>query len=654
MTKLTFETANFTDKNIEKIAKLFPNVITEVKDEGKSTPEKTVYKKSVNFELLKQELSADIVDGDECYDFNWVGKKACILEGNKPIRETLRPCIEESKDWEHTGNLYIEGDNLDVLKLLQESYLNSVKMVYIDPPYNTGNDSFIYPDNFTMDKDDYEEQTEFRDDDDNINYKQNNEANPRFHSDWCSMMYPRLKLAQNLLTDDGVIFISIDDNEVHNLRKMCDEVFGESNFEGHIHWRRRHNQPNDRTKMVGLVAEHILAYAKSSKILKEHGVGKIDLTGNFSNPDNDPRGEWASKPWKVGSDQSGSRYSIKTPSGKVYNEEWMGEENTFISLLNDGRILFPNNNNGMPRKKYYKFEREKEGQCATNWWSHEKFGHNQGANDCMTQLFQQKNIFSNPKPVELLRGLIQISNAKLNDIILDFFSGSATTAHAVMQLNAEDGGNRKFIMVQLPELCGEKSEAYKAGYKNICEIGKERIRRAGEKIKAKVEKENAQLKLDEEPKKVPDIGFRVLKIDSTNMEKVYYSPEDYTQEMLNGMESNIKEDRTDLDLLYGVLLDWGLELTKNHKIVELYGVRVHCYDFIETESENTSNSALIPNCSLVACFADKVGKDVIRAIAKSKPLRAVFRDSSFTDCQDKINVEEIFKYYAPDTSVKVI
>ncbi len=633
------ESVDMTQTNIERIGNLFPNVISEAKDEN------GVLKKAINFTLLKQELSDDVIDGEECYDFTWVGKKASIVEGNTPIRKTLRPNKDESKNFETTGNLYIEGDNLDVLKLLQESYLNSVKMIYIDPPYNTGND-FIYNDSFIMDKGDYDDRIGLFDEQENRLFK-NAETNGRFHSDWCSMIYTRLKLAHKLLKDDGVIFINIDDNEVHNLRKICDEIFGESNFEGHIHWRRRHNQPNDKTKMIGLVAEHIICYAKSSLTLKKSGVGKIDLTGDFSNPDNDPLGDWASKPWKVGSDQSGSRYTITTPNGKILDEEWMGEENTYKQLLDNGRILFPKGGNGMPRKKYYRIEREEEGQCATNWWSHDQFGHNQGANDCLTSLFGVKNAFSNPKPIELIRGLIQIANVKDNDYILDFFSGSGTTAHAVLEINLEDSLNRKFIAIQCKEnlkqsLRHASSDAKKTIETaieflesnnlepNVAELGKERIRRAGEKIM----KDNA----DKAGIDKLDIGFRVLKVDSTNMNDVYYAANEYKQDMLLSLEANIKDDRTDLDLLYGVLLDWGLPLSLDHKIEQLDGVTLHTVD----------------QGSLVACFSENVSEQVVREIAKRQPLRVVFRDSSFANSPDKINVEEIFKILSPNTSVKVI
>ena len=389
MDKMKFETPDLTAENVEKIAELFPSCVTEMLDEEHSTPEKKVYKHAINFEQLKQMLSPNVVDGEECYEFTWVGKKAAMVEANKPIRKTLRPCKEESKDWDTTENLYIEGDNLEVLKLLQESYLGKVKMIYIDPPYNTGND-FIYADDFMRSQEEENEQMGMYDEDENRLFK-NTDTNGRFHSDWCSMIYSRLMLARNLLTEDGVIFISIDDHEVENLKKICGEIFGEQNFEGHIHWRRRHNQPNDKTKMIAIVTEHIIVYAKNSLSLKQHGVGKLDLTATFTNPDNDPRGPWASKPWKIGSDQNGSKYTITTPSGKVLDGEWMGDETTYKRFLEEGRMYFPKNGDGMPRKKYYQLEREEEGQCATNWWTHEQFGHNQAANDCMTELFGIKN-----------------------------------------------------------------------------------------------------------------------------------------------------------------------------------------------------------------------------------------------------------------------
>ena len=640
MDKLRMESPDLVQGNVEKLAALFPNCVTEGPDGHGGL------KKAIDFNKLRQMLSGDVLEGDEAYEFTWVGKKAAMVEANKPTRQTLRPCPAESKNWDTTENLYIEGDNLQVLKLLQESYLGKVKMIYIDPPYNTGHD-FIYNDHFEMDRDEYEQQTSMFDEDGNRNFTENTDSNPRFHSDWCSMMYSRLMLARNLLTEDGVIFISADDNEQGNLKKICNEIFGDNNFEGHIHWRRRHNQPNDKTKMIGIVAEHIIVYAKNSAYLKSVGVGKLDLTANFINADNDPKGPWASKPWKVGSDQSGSKYTIVTPTGKIIDGEWMGEEATYKKYLAEGRIYFPKGGDGMPRKKYYQFEREAEGQCATNWWPHEQFGNNQGANDQMTELFGIKNIFSNPKPIELVRAMVKIANVKDSDICLDFFSGSATTAHAVMQLNAEDGGHRKFIMVQLPEACDEKSEAYKAGYKTICDIGKERIRRAGAKIEAELAAKSApadsgQLSMtdDQQSTETPklDTGFRVFKLDDSNMRDVYFAPDDYTQDMLSMMESNIKPDRTALDLLFGCLLEWGLPLSMPYRSETIDGCTIHTYN----------------DGDLIACFDEKIPATVIEAIARRQPLRAVFRDAGFTTSPEKINLTEIFKLLAPDTRVKVI
>lgn len=623
MEKLKMHSPDMTPENIAKIRELFPHCVTEAHGENGEVTLR------VDFDLLRQELSSVLVEGpQERYRLDWPGKRQALLTANAPIAKTLRPCREESVDFDTTKNLYIEGDNLDALKLLQESYLGKVKMIYIDPPYNTGND-FVYEDDFVEDIEDYLRKSNQKDEDGN-RLVQNSEANGRFHSDWLTMMYSRLKLARNLLRDDGVIFISIDDNEMDNLKKIYNEIFGEENFEGHIHWRRRHNQPNDKTKMIGLVAEHIISYAKNKRYFKNEGIGKIDLSGSFSNPDNDPRGEWASKPWKVGSDQSGSRYKIKAPNGKILDEEWMGEEQTYIKLLADNRIIFPRNGDGMPRKKYFRFEREKEGQCATNWWGHEQFGHNQGANNCMTNLFGVKNIFNNPKPIELIRGLIQISNAKSKDIVLDFFSGSATTAHAVMQLNAEDGGNRQFIMVQLPEPCAEKSEAFKAGYSTIAEIGKERIRRAGKKI----------LEGECNPNWNRDIGFRVLKVDSSCMEDVYYTPDQIDQKQLPLFANNIKADRRDKpeDLLYQVLIDWGVELHLPIKPETIQGKKVFFVD------EN----------AMVACFDSGLEEDFIKEVARHQPLRVVFRDAGFASDAARINAEQIFKQLSPNTEVKVI
>ena len=618
MEKLNMQTTDVVDENIKRIGEMFPNCLTEVKDE-KGRPQV-----AIDFDQLRQELSKNIVEGpEERYQFTWPDKRNAIRLANAPTTDTLRPCREESVDFDNTQNLYIEGDNLQVLKLLRENYLGKVKMIYIDPPYNTGND-FVYNDNFDQDKQEYVHNSG-QYDEDGHQLVTNTESNGRFHTDWLNMIYPRLKVAKDLLSEDGVIFISIDDHELRNLKTICDEVFGERNFEGHIHWRRRHNQPNDKTKMIGIVAEHIISYSKNSQFLKTVGVGKLDVTASFSNPDNDPKGPWASKPWKVGSDQSGSSYIIISHSGVKMEGPWMGEEKTYLKFLEEGRMYFPKGGDGFPRKKYYAFERADEGQCATNWWPHEQFGNNQGANDYATSLFGKKNIFSNPKPIELLRGLVKIGNVKNDDIILDFFSGSSTTADASLHLNAEDGGKRKFIMVQLPEATDEKSEAYKAGYKNICEIGKERIRRAGKKIK------------EEHPEaKDLDIGFRVLKLDSSNMEDVYYTPAEFNERDL--FEDNIKPDRTEEDLLFQTMIDLGIELSAKIEQTQIAGKTVW----------NVSDGYLM------ACFDEAVNETTITEIAKQQPYYFVMRDKSLANDNVADNFEQIFNHYSKDTIRRII
>ena len=609
--RLEMQSADGVQLNLDALYQIAPSCFTEAAD-----PKTGGVKRVVNFDILRQLLGDDAVeDAPEAYEFNWVGKQAARAEVLRPISKTLRPVKEDSVNWDTTQNLYIEGDNLEVLKLLQKSYLGKVKMIYIDPPYNTGND-FVYHDDFARSQ---AEEDLFAGNVDELGNRfiKNTDSNGRYHSDWCSMIYSRLMIARSLLTEDGVIFISIDDNEVENLKKICNEVFGEKNFEGHIHWRRRHNQPNDKTKMIGIVAEHIISYAKDSSYLKIAGVGKLDLTATFTNPDNDPNGPWASKPWKVGSDQSGSKYTIVSPKGTILEGEWMGEEATYKKFLKEGRIYFPKGGDGMPRKKYYQYEREDEGQCATNWWGHEQFGHNQGANDYATSLFGIKNIFSNPKPITLLRGLLKIGNVKDGDFVLDFFSGSSTTADALMRLNAEIRMKTKFILVQLPEETTEDSEAYKAGYKNICEIGKERIRRAGKKIK------------EESPLTTQDLdtGFRFLRVDSSNYEEVEHTPKDWNQQELDLFLNNIKSDRTDLDLLFGCMLDWGVQLSLP----------------MTTEEVDGKNIYTVNEGDLVACFAEKVTDNVVRAMADKQPLRVIFRDSCFERDADKINIYETFK-----------
>lgn len=642
MDKMKQETADLTQENIARIGELFPNVITEIKDENGKV------KNGINFELLKQELSGDVVDGEECYDFTWVGKKASIVEANTPIRKTLRPCKEESKNWETTENLYIEGDNLDVLKLLQESYLNSVKMIYIDPPYNTGKD-FIYRDKFMMDKEEYEEQLGMYDEEENRLFK-NTDTNGRFHSDWCSMMYPRLKLARSLLREDGVIFVSVDDNEIGNLLKIMDEIMGENNFIGVLPWRKR-TAKSDVPFGISQDYEWIVGYAKS-KCFR----GGIETTSRkyYETPD------LPGRPWRIhdmtqqrsANERPNSYFDLVNPkTGKTYpansKSVWRITKDTFNAYYEQKRIVFPGEysflNISRPVFRYFKEEDIAKdgnmfGYSSVSTHLPKSVGMTQNGTKETLELFGAK-VFDFPKPVALIYYVLKISiPISENDIVLDFFSGSATTAHAVMKLNAEDGGNRRFIMVQLPEPCDETSEAFKAGFKNICEIGKERIRRAGDQINKEIEESNRQLKLGEEPKKPVDIGFRVLKVDTTNMKDIYYAASEYTQNLLTDQISNIKEDRTDLDLLYGVLLEWGLPLSLKHETEEIDGVKIHVVD----------------NDSLIACFSESVSEKVVREIAKRQPLRAVFRDSSFASSSDKINVEEIFKLLAPNTSVKVI
>jgi len=628
MDKLRMESPDLTAQNIDRIAALFPNCVTEMLDEERSTKEKKVYKRAINFELLKQMLSPDVVDGDEAYEFTWVGKKAAIVEANKPIRKTLRPCVEESKNWDSTENLYIEGDNLEVLKLLQESYLGKVKMIYIDPPYNTGND-FIYADDFMRSQEEENEQMGMFDEDENRLFK-NTDTNGRFHSDWCSMIYSRLMLARNLLTEDGVIFISIDDGEVSNLIKLCNDIFGEINFIADLIWQKKFSRANDAT-YFSTMHDHILCYCKSNILNNENGwkIGLLprgdEIPSGYSNPDNDPRGLWTSVILSAKSGSSGLLYEIETPSGRKVTPPsgrfWSCSKETFENWKADNRIWFGADGNGIPRKKTFLTEVQQGLRPNTILFQND-VGNNQEAKQETKLLFNGIGVFDGPKPVRLLSTLLQIANTNENSVILDFFSGSATTAHAVMQLNAEDGGHRKFIMVQLPEPCDETSEAYKAGYKNICEIGKERIRRAGEKIKAESPMTTQDL----------DIGFRVLKLDDTNMKDVYYAADDYSQDMIAGLESNIKDDRTDLDLLFGCLIDWGLPLSLPYRSEQMDGCTVHTYN----------------GGDLIACFDANIPESVVKIIAKRKPLRAVFRDSGFASSPEKINVFEIFKLYMPE------
>ncbi len=598
----------------------------------------------MNFDQLKQLLSDEVVDGDECYEFTWVGKKQSIIEGNRPIRKTLRPCKEESKNWESTENLYIEGDNLEVLKLLQNSYLNKVKMIYIDPPYNTGND-FVYRDNFKVSKEDYEEELGLFDEEENRLFK-NTETNGRYHSDWCSMMYPRLQLARNLLTDDGVIFISIDDNEVHNLRKICDEVFGEENHIETIVWKNKYGAG---AKTVGFISAHeyIFCYGK---------FPIVDITCEFEGEERskynrrdekfDKRGPYRTQPLMTNSlgDRPNLMYSVYYNGVEIVpRKQWVWSKERMDKAIEDNEVEFSLQKDGSYTVRSKSYLYDEEGKLRRGKPVSILNGpFTQDGTKEMREIFDGKPIFDFTKPSKLIEYLVklEINNNDSNDFfVLDFFSGSSTTAHAVMQLNAEDGGNRKFIMVQLPEETDPKSEAYKAGYKNICEIGKERIRRAGKKIEEELKAKSKEGDLFAvKENKTLDTGFRVLKVDSTNMKDVFYSPSQYNQQMLLDLESNIKDDRTDIDLLYGVFLDWGVPLSLPHSTENIDGKDVH----------------FVNDTDLVACFEEQVPEEVIREIARRKPLRVVFRDSSFRNSPDKINVTEIFKTLSPETTIKVI
>ena len=642
MDKMRFETSDMTAQNIDKIAAIFPNCITEMLDEEHSTPEKKVYKKAINFDLLKQMLSPDVIDGSEAYEFTWVGKKASIVEANKPIRKTLRPCPEESKDWDTTENLYIEGDNLEVLKLLQESYLGKVKIIYIDPPYNTGND-FIYRDDFDMDADEYEEGIGHLDEEGNRLFK-NSESAGKYHSDWCSMIYSRLMLARNLLTDDGVIFISIDDNEQENLRKICDEVFGAACFICSSIWRSSDNSNNDAKKFSN-DHNYTMIYSKSPCWQPQKQMDESKRS-HFKNPDNDPKGPWFDgNPLNSPNYRENLCYTIMAPNGTVIRPPkngWRWSKETLNEKMKTGEIYFNADQTNIKRRTYLC---DMDGLPPSSLWVDLNVtGHNRQAKYELLSLMPE-NVFDTPKPTKLIKYIISMVQNNDSAIIMDFFSGSGTTADAVMQLNSEDGGHRHFIMVQLPE---DLDESYskaandkKVVLKNaielcsrngvphvLSEIAKERIRRAGDKIKTENPLTTADL----------DIGFRVFKLDESNMTDVYYSAGEYTQDMLSRLESNVKPDRTDLDLFFGCILAWGLPLSMPHTSEKIDGCTIHTYN----------------DGDLIACFDGDIPESVIKEIAGRRPLRAVFRDSSFADSPAKINVGEIFKMLAPDTRVKVI
>lgn len=625
MDKLRMQSGNGVEDNITKIAQLFPDCVTETVDERSGQP-----KHLIDFEKLKQNLSDSVMsERAERYQFTWPDKSKAILLANSPINATLRPCREDSVDFDNTQNLYIEGDNLDVLKCLKETYLHKVKMIYIDPPYNTGND-FVYEDDFAQSSEEYLANSGQFDEQGNRMFT-NAESNGRFHTDWLNMIYPRLKVARDLLTDDGVIFISIDDNEAKNLKNISDEIFGERNFLAQIVWERAF-APINLMKHFSPSHDYIICYAKNIEKAICHGIERSkEANDRYSNPDNDPRGVWSSSDISVGPAIQDNIYTITTPSGREVEppagRSWRLSRNAFRERLRDNRIWFGPDGDGVPRIKRFLSELRKTGITPMTIWKHNEVEHSQAATQKLAKLFDGKKYFDYPKPVPLIERCLQLYTNK-DSLILDFFSGSATTAHAVMQLNSEDGGNRKFIMVQLPEKTEEKSEAFKAGYKNICEIGKERIRRAGKKIK------------EESPLTTQDLdtGFRVLKLDSTNMQDIYYSPKDISQADLFSQVDNVKPDRTGEDLLFQVMLELGATLDSK----------------IETTTVAGKTIYNVAEGYLVACFDPDVTDDVVKAIAQMQPAYAVLRDTSMKDDSTATNFEQIFKTYSPDTVTKIL
>ncbi len=653
MDKMKFETPDMVAENIDKIGALFPSVITEKRgDDGQ-------IKKGIDFETLRQLLSRDVADGDERYEFTWVGKKAAMSEAARPITKTLRPVKDDSRDWDATQNLYIEGDNLEVLKILQESYLGQIKIIYIDPPYNTGSD-FIYPDSFIMDNDEYHCGSGYFDAEGNVNYGRTNTlAAGKHHSDWCSMLFSRLILARNLLAPDGIIFISIDDNEFENLKKICDQVFGENNYLNTFAWISNITGRQISGKGAAKTWETVLAYTKDidscGSLSVDVSFAKEKMPDSYKGFHKDIRSDRIG-PFAVGDTlyNHNRKFNEETRPNLVFSIFYDPQTEEIstgdIGDTRPGWVELPPHPNGDGVHKYHawRWSRQKieaesydlivlpTGSGGYEIYTRIRDFDKTLLKDVITnisngdsevqKLFDGRKYFEYPKSVDLIKTLIASTENK-DAICLDFFSGSATTAHAVMQLNAEDGGHRKFIMVQLPEPCDEKSEAFKAGYKTVCEIGKERIRRAGDKIKT-----------DNPGAQDLDIGFRVFRVDSSNMKDVYYRPEELDQQSILGLASNIKDDRTDLDLLYACLLDWGVEIHLPHTSTDLDGCTVHDVD----------------NGALMACFSPDVPTSVVEHMAKRHPLRAVFRDSAFASDDGKINVTEIFKNFSPDTKVKVI
>lgn len=618
MDKLKLQSFDVIGSNIQKIQQLFPNCVTErLSKDGK--PEL-----AIDFEKLQAELSNDIIaEGEERYQFTWPDKRVANRLANIPTTMTLRPCREESVDFDHTQNLYIEGDNLDVLKVLRETYLGKVKIIYIDPPYNTGND-FVYNDNFAQSRDKFEETNGLFDEEGNQiidPMQRNTESNGRFHTDWLNMIYPRLKVARDLLEEDGAIFISIDENEHSNLLSVMNEIFGEANYVDSIVWDKKASAKGvpPQSMMVN-VHEYIVVYCKSLEF-KFIGEKRDAEKDGFKNPDNDPRGPWRESNIKSTIKPIEDAFTIIDPNtGKQYTNTWAFSKESLEKMISEGRILWKES---LPKQKEFMYEMTNENKAIKSSW---------GVFDAQSTTVYLKHLipevkFDNPKPINLMSYLAEVTLGK-DSTILDFFSGSATTAHAIMKLNAEDGGNRKFIMVQLPELTDEKSEAYKAGYKNICEIGKERIRRAGKKIKEENKDKVGIEKLD--------TGFRVLKLDTSNMEDVYYTPQEFTPQSL--FNENVKSDRTSEDLLFQVMLDLGIELSVKIETRQMAGKMVHFVD----------------DNYLVACFDREVNETTITEIAKLKPVYFVMRDASAANDNVIDNFEQIFHHYSPDTNCRII
>ena len=631
MDNLKMHSLDGVQRNIDLIGKLFPNAITEVKRNGK-------VEHAIDFDVLRQELSDSIVEGrEERYQFSWPDKKKAMLAANAPITATLRPVVADSvgKDGTPGGfdseNLYIEGDNLEVLKLLQETYLGKVKMIYIDPPYNTGND-FVYEDNFAQSAADYMDNSGQYDEEGN-RLVTNTESNGRFHTDWLNMIYPRLKIAKDLLADDGVVFISIDDSEQGNLKKICDDIFGECNFVNTVIWEKRYS-PQNAVQWFSENHDFILVYAKNKMIWHPQLLERTDeMNARYTNRDNDPRGPWKAvdSTAQGGHGTKSQFYVLKAPNGKEHHLTsgrcWLYTEKVMAEMIADNRIWFGENGNNVPAIKRFLTE-VKQGVACQTIWKYEDVGHSQDGKKELKALFPETVPFDTPKPTKLLERMLKITSEP-DFICLDFFSGSATTAHAVMKLNAEDGGHRKFIMVQLPEKTDEKSEAYKAGYKNICEIGKERIRRAGRKIK-----EDAGLTAPADL----DIGFRCLRLDESNMKPVYYTPDEVGQQDLFSLVDNVKEDRTPEDLLFQVMLDLGVLLSSPIEVKEIAGKKVF----------NVADGFLL------ACFDHDVTEETVKAIAQMKPYYAVFRDSSMANDSVATNFDQIFETYSPETVRKVL